>query len=261
MAIPASSLPPKDASTESLLEALYRAAEKSDANPKPLVRHTLHIVSRQQGSAEAYKITSWKTAEFAYRKAESVGVGKDLPTLARGLFTVDVDSRDDRAGSSTITRAYHQRILVRGYDKFFNVGEMPWTKPAAIEKHSTPPYLLTFKENGCIIFIAALSSSQLIVTSKHALNSSRDVKQSHGVPVDRSAPEGEEESVSDSLAEAKNGDPPSHAAKGEEWLEVHLARVGRTKQHLASELWQRGETAVAEVSALVIGQHHFAAFF
>lgn len=40
----------------------------------------------------------------------------------------------------------------------------------------------------------------------------------------------------------------SHAAKGEEWLDRHLARVGRSKRDLARELWTRGETAVAEVS-------------
>ncbi len=35
--------------------------------------------------------------------------------------------------------------------------------------HNTnPPYTLTFKSNSCIIFTAALSPSQLLITSKHS---------------------------------------------------------------------------------------------
>lgn len=66
-------------------------------------------------------VTSWKTNEFAYRKTSKIGYTDqdELPTLARGLFTIT-----DQNG--------HHRILVRGYDKFFNEGEMPWTKVSPI---------------------------------------------------------------------------------------------------------------------------------
>lgn len=43
------------------------------------------------------------------------------------------------------------------------------------------------------------------------------------------------------------GDRPTHAQKGEEWLEKHLHTVGKTKKELANELWTRNETAVAEL--------------
>lgn len=131
MSASSSDPPPIDPSTSALLSSLYAAAEKSESNPKPLIRHTEHLLPRKGPTASSsssdagpsslktskscYKVKSWKTAEFAYRKAASVGVGKDLPTLARGLFTVE----DEQA---------KERILVRGYDKFFNVGEMGWTK-------------------------------------------------------------------------------------------------------------------------------------
>lgn len=153
-------------------------------------------------------LTSWKTQEFAYRKTTKVGIdpSNELPTLARGLFTMGIGA----SGQDV------HRIVVRGYDKFFNEGEMPWTRPQAIAAYSCPPYELSFKENGCIIFIAALSPHQLIVTSKHSLGAN----ESHYV---------------------------SHAQKGEEWLDSHLASKGKSKKALAAELWQRNETAVAEL--------------
>lgn len=54
-------------------------------------------------------VKSWKMNEFKYYDVPS-----PFPTLARGVFTMDVE------GGS-------QRIVVRGYDKFFNIGEVPWT--------------------------------------------------------------------------------------------------------------------------------------
>ncbi|UZJ56990.1 hypothetical protein CBS101457_006310 [Exobasidium rhododendri] len=158
-------------------------------------------------------LTSWKTQEFAYRKASKIGYDDDdaLPTLARGLFT----SSDEKG---------KHRIVVRGYDKFFNEGEMPWTKPECIAAYSRPPYDLSFKENGCIIFIAALSNHQLIVTSKHSLG-------------------------------ANESSRISHAEKGEEWLGIHLRSVGKTKQDLAQQLWHQNETAVAELCDDTFEEH------
>lgn len=192
------------------IEASTRLVSALDAarkQPKPLIRSTGHLVS---GASSQHHLLSWKVAEFAYRKSTSVG--SELPTLARGLFTerIDVES-----SSSSAKEAKH-RIVVRGYDKFFNLGEMAWTKPESIAQYTTAPYVLTFKENGCIIFIAALSPTQLVVTSKHSLGSIE-------------------------------GTEVTHAQKGHEWLLKHLASVGRTEQELAAELWQRNETAAFEL--------------
>ena len=53
-------------------------------------------------------IQSWRMREWDYYKVPS-----PFPTLARGLFTTqDADEH---------------RIVARGYDKFFNIGEVPWT--------------------------------------------------------------------------------------------------------------------------------------
>ncbi|KAF8893696.1 RNA ligase-domain-containing protein [Gymnopilus junonius] len=83
-----------------------------------------------------------------------------FPTLARGLFTRELNETQ---------KPKKYQILVRGYDKFFNIGEVPWTTWASIEEHTAPPYVLTLKSNGCIIFIAALTPEKLVITSKHSL--------------------------------------------------------------------------------------------
>lgn len=91
-------------------------------------------------------------------------------------------------------------------------------KWSAIEKYTVPPYSMTLKSNGCIIFIGALTPTNLVVTSKNALGPTK---------------------------EASN--KPSHAQKGEEWLLRHLASKGRTTEVLARVLYEKNWTAVAEV--------------
>ena len=188
--------------------ALVSALDAARKQPKPLIRSTGHLVPRISSSEDTdhhHHLLSWKVAEFAYRKSTSVG--SELPTLARGLFT-------ERIEASSPSEKH--RIVVRGYDKFFNLGEMAWTRPESIALHTTAPYVMTFKENGCIIFISALSPEQLVVTSKHSLGSIE-------------------------------GTEVTHAQKGHEWLLRHLASVGRTEQQLAQELWNRNETAAFEL--------------
>lgn len=86
--------------------------------------------------------------------------------------------------------------------------------------HTTSPYTLTLKSNGCIIFMSALSSTEIIVTSKHSLG---DVE----------------------------GSTISHAQKGEEWLDKHLKKAGHTKAEFAKTLFDRNLTAIAEVSTVL----------
>ncbi|KAJ8481051.1 hypothetical protein ONZ51_g6278 [Trametes cubensis] len=147
-------------------------------------------------------LKSWKMNEYKYYDIPS-----PFPTLARGLFTQDIK---DASGN------VKHRIVARGYDKFFNIGEVPWTHWASLQSHTAPPYTLTLKSNGCIIFIAALTPTKLVVTSKHSLG-----------PV----------------AAANE----SHAQVGERWLRKHLATAGKTEEQLARTLWEKNWTAVAEL--------------
>lgn len=81
--------------------------------------------------------------------------------------------------------------------------------------------MLTLKSNGCIIFIAPLTSSKLLITSKHSIG-----------PI--------------------KGQEQSHAEVGERWLRKHLESVGKTEADIAKVLWNNNWTAVAEVSVVSI---------
>lgn len=119
-------------STSHLLNAL-RNLHVTD--PKA-IRTTVHrypaalYTHGQNDHARDRLITSWKMTEHMYFKKSLV-----FPTLARGLFTEEVLEGDpvpplgecsDQARSDSNT--LKERIVLRGYDKFFNIGEVPWTE-------------------------------------------------------------------------------------------------------------------------------------
>ncbi|KAG0168759.1 hypothetical protein DFQ30_004361 [Apophysomyces sp. BC1015] len=140
---------------------------------------------------------SWTMREHVYKKKQST-----YPTMARGLFTT--------------TRNGKNKIVVRGYDKFFNINETAGTQWSALEKETVGPYEVTAKENGCIIFIAAVSKDSVVVTSKHSIP---DIK----------------------------GDMTAHGGVGYCWLLKHLESVGKKEQDLAEWLLDKNVTLIAEL--------------
>lgn len=147
-----------------------------------------------QGSDIA--VDSWRMQDWDYKKP-------NLPTYARGLFTYKN------------SRGQHE-IAVRGYDKFFNHGEVQKTEWRNVEQNTRGPYELSVKENGCIIFISGLEDGTLLVCSKHSTGARQDTD-------------------------------VSHAVVGEKWVDKHLATVGKTSQDLAKKLREMNATAVAEL--------------
>jgi tRNA ligase len=141
-------------------------------------------------------VDSWRFQDWDYKR-------DDLPTYARGLFT-------------TKTKNNVPEIVIRGYDKFFNVGEVRSTEWQNVEANTIGPYELSVKENGCIIFMSGLEDGTLLVCSKHSTGAREDVNL-------------------------------SHAVAGEKWAEKHLASVGKTTRDLAKELRRMNVTAVAEL--------------
>ncbi|KAF5322963.1 hypothetical protein D9611_009320 [Ephemerocybe angulata] len=192
-----------------LIDSLIALSRKS---PK-LVRSTEAAVP----GCESISVRSWKMNEFKY-----YDIPLPFPTLARGLFTTELDeARRESEGDEDV----RHRIVVRGYDKFFNIGEVPWTTWEALEKHTCAPYVLSLKSNGCIIFIAAVTPEKLVVTSKHSLGNADEV-----------------------LGPKGNGKAPvSHAGVGRRWLGRYLEAKGRTEADLAQVLWDNRWTAVAEL--------------
>ncbi|KAJ2330605.1 trna ligase, partial [Coemansia sp. RSA 2681] len=127
-----------------LVTTMKKSAETKPAS-KRIVKRTLH-------DYEGHSISSWKCNEFLYKKDPC-----PLPTQARGLFTTGA------GGEET--------IAARGYNKFFNVGEVAHTQWSWIEGHTKGPYELTVKENGCLILAAGLDNGKtLLVTSKHSVS-------------------------------------------------------------------------------------------
>lgn len=117
-------------------DELIQALDKLSLESKKLVKSTVHTAPADS----SIKIRSWKMNEFKYNVHPS-----PFPTLARGLFTrrVNIDENGDAdlssASHSSKTPASEdvegdqdhetnskQVIVARGYDKFFNMGEVPW---------------------------------------------------------------------------------------------------------------------------------------
>jgi len=104
------SMPPVySAKDNKLIHDLIRISNKS---PK-LIKGSDYVAPE----TPEMTIRSWKMNEFKYYDIPS-----PFPTLARGLFTTEVDQGGKRSGKEK-----EYRIVIRGYDKFFNIGEVPWT--------------------------------------------------------------------------------------------------------------------------------------
>ncbi|ORX37301.1 RNA ligase-domain-containing protein [Kockovaella imperatae] len=262
------------ASTSALLDSLHRLRE---TQPKA-VRSTVHVypaavyaaeddeaskVSHLSGSAAGNdlrdrKITSWKMTEHMYRLHDN-----PFPTLARGLFTEEVAKgeilpeealKNEGDWSNGRTR---ERIVARGYDKFFNIDEVDWTNWTNMESHTVPPYYLTLKSNGCLILISALSPTHLLVASKHSLGT---VNADHinGESSTTGSLASGMEALSLGLDEKGKGKESyheedddssaiAHAEMGRRWVRKMLKAAGKTESELASRLWRDNLSAVLEL--------------
>ena len=158
----------------------------------PSVKKTTFPVAGSDGIS----VDSWRYQDWDYKR-------DDLPTYARGLFT-------------TKRKDGKNEIVIRGYDKFFNVGEVTTTEWENVQLDTAGPYELSVKENGCIIFMSGLEDGTLLVCSKHSTGVRQDVEQ-------------------------------SHAVVGEKWVTRHLEKVGKSKKDLAKVLRDMNVTAVAEL--------------
>jgi len=108
--------PPKYSVEDSqLISDLFSLQKKS----RKLVSSTVYSAP----SAPDTLVRSWKMNEYKYYQIPS-----PFPTLARGIFTIDVDDPQGSENTGAETEGGGSyRIVARGYDKFFNIGEVPWT--------------------------------------------------------------------------------------------------------------------------------------
>lgn len=164
-------------------------------------------------------IFGWKFNEWDYGK-ENI----KLPSNARGLFSIlssNISSETDQHQSD-----YNESIVIRGYDKFFNLNELSFLNWDWIEKSTKGPYEVTSKENGCIIFISGLEDGTLIVTSK----------QSTGPRLDSS-------------------DETNHSWVGQKWVRKHLDSKNISESDFAKLLHELNVTAVGELCDDAFEEH------
>lgn len=96
-----------------LIAVLHKLSKKS---PK-LVRSSIYSAPADPQIA----VRSWKMNEFKYYDVPS-----PFPTLARGLFTMELPKNNEGEDKDATNADQRYRIVARGYDKFFNIGEVPW---------------------------------------------------------------------------------------------------------------------------------------
>ncbi|CCU81638.1 tRNA ligase [Blumeria hordei DH14] len=142
-----------------------------------------------------FELSYWKFQDKFYQSS-------GLPIYAYPLLMGKNEMHDDQ-------------IMVRGYNKFFNVEQIASTTWEEIEIKTKGPYEISSIENGCTILISGLWDGTLLVTSKYPYS-----PQNFGT---------------------------SHAEAGERWLEMQLAKLNKSKKNLAIELWSRNLTLVAEL--------------
>ena len=193
--------PPDDKEVLTLVKGLEASTKKHGGGKKAVSckKHTYEVAN-----TGGVSVDSWQFRDWDYKR-------RDLPTYARGLFTYR-----RRDGSP--------EIAARGYDKFFNVGEVHETQWDNVKEQTQGPYELSVKENGCIIFISGLEGDHLLVCSKHSTG-------------------------------ARDNANLSHAVAGERWVDKHLDAIGKTRADLSRELRRRNVTAVAELCDDAFEEH------
>ena len=290
-------------STAELVRALKNLRQ---ANPKAC-RPTVHLYpssiyatedeGKGEGTSQAphreRRITSWKMTEHMYRS-----VNNQFPTLARGLFLEEVESGDDVPSDALACEGTwsegqnRERIVARGYDKFFNIGEVAWTEVSrviidevdevaniqwqAMKRHTAPPYRLTLKSNGCLILISALDPQHLLVASKHSLGTTTegqvgterkvtvesvvdgisDMKVSTKKPTTGKETQDKANAAQNQEDRAEQKEAQAHAEVGRRWVRRTLQKTGKTEADLAKRLWESNSTAVLEVSATFTQELH-----
>ena len=108
-------------------DALIRKLIALSIKDKRLVKSSIHHAPADQ----SIEVQSWKMNEFKYATYPS-----PFPTLARGLFTrylpggrgknSESAEPNDQASTEDQEAGGRHVIVARGYDKFFNIGEVPW---------------------------------------------------------------------------------------------------------------------------------------
>lgn len=135
--------------------SVYRIPEDVTKNNDEISNAEIHDVieymraSKYIGEKSFGNISSFNFTRGAFQDK----VWDGMTTKARGLY-IDTE---------------HERVVARGYEKFFNYGEMEFTKPEALARNLKFPVEAYVKENGFLGIVSTDNDGELIFTSKSTM--------------------------------------------------------------------------------------------
>ena len=135
--------------------SVYRIPEDVTKNNDEISNAEIHDVieymraSKYIGEKSFGNISSFNFTRGAFQEKVCDG----MTTKARGLY-IDTE---------------HEQVVARGYEKFFNYGEMEFTKPEALARNLKFPVEAYIKENGFLGIVSTDNDGELIFTSKSTM--------------------------------------------------------------------------------------------
>ena len=135
--------------------SVYKIPEDVTKNDDEISNAEVHDVieymraSKYIGEKSFGNISSFNFTRGAFQDK----VWDGMTTKARGLY-IDTE---------------REQVVARGYEKFFNYGEMEFTKPEALARNLKFPVEAYVKENGFLGIVSTDNDGELIFTSKSAM--------------------------------------------------------------------------------------------
>ena len=135
--------------------SVYRIPEDVTKNNDEISNAEIHdVIEYMRASKYIDEKSFGNISSFNFtRGAFQDKVWDGITTKARGLY-IDTE---------------HEQVVARGYEKFFNYGEMEFTKPEALARNLKFPAEAYIKENGFLGIVSTDNDGELIFTSKSAM--------------------------------------------------------------------------------------------
>lgn len=135
--------------------SVYRIPEDITKNNDEISNAEIHdVIEYMRASKYIDEKSFGNISSFNFtRGAFQDKVWDGMTTKARGLY-IDTE---------------HEQVVARGYEKFFNYGEMEFTKPEALARNLKFPVEAYVKENGFLGIVSTDNDGELIFTSKSTM--------------------------------------------------------------------------------------------
>ena len=135
--------------------SVYRIPEDVTKNNDEISNAEIHdVIEYMRASKYIDEKSFGNISSFNFtRGAFQDKVWDGMTTKARGLY-IDTE---------------HEQVVARGYEKFFNYGEMESTKPEALARNLKFPVEAYVKENGFLGIVSTDNDGELIFTSKSTM--------------------------------------------------------------------------------------------